>query len=394
VDLLDLFIVLAAVGYAVGGYRNGAVVGVFSLAGFLGGAVLGAQLGRPIGSRLAHGTGQVLVALVCVLLFALAGQLLMVWAGRLLRNRIRWHTAQVVDSGIGAVLGVVSVLLVAWMVAVPLASSPYPTLASQARRSAIVRKVDEVVPSDVRNVYSSLQSFIDNSGFPQVFGEFPQATHIVSVGPPDLALANAPGIKADQSSILKIYGTAPSCNRSIEGSGFVYAPERIITNAHVVAGTSRVDVQISATKSLPARVVLYDAERDVAVLDVPGLKAAPLSFAPQPADEGANAIVLGYPFDGGFTIGPSRIRQQETISGHDIYGQGKVIRQIYQIRGVVRSGNSGGPLITPDGAVLGIVFATALDSNDTGFVLRYSEIKSDADTGAVKETAVGTGACT
>jgi S1-C subfamily serine protease len=367
---------------------------VFSLAGFLGGALLGAQLGRPLGSRLTHGTGQVLVALICVLVLALVGQLLMVWAGRVLRSRIKWHSAQVFDSGIGAVLGVLSVLLVAWMVAVPLASSPYPSLASQARRSAIVRKVDEVLPSDVRNLYSSLQSFIDRSGFPQVFGAFPAATHIVSVGPPDTALADAAGISADRPSILKIYGTAPSCDRSIEGSGFVYAPGRMITNAHVVAGTSHVDVQVSATRTLSARVVLYDPERDVAVLDVAGLTATPLVFAPTPAASGANAIVVGYPEDGPFTPRPARIRAQETISGHDIYGQGSVTRQIYSIRGLVQSGNSGGPLITPDGKVLGIVFATALDSSDTGFVLTDSEIASDATAGQSASAAVGTGACT
>jgi S1-C subfamily serine protease len=132
------------------------------------------------------------------------------------------------------------------------------------------------------------------------------------------------------------------------------------------------------------------------VLDAPGVKPAqspPLTFAPAPATTDASAIVLGYPQDRGFTVAPARIRDQETITGHDIYGQGQVSRQIYSIRGTVISGNSGGPLITPDGSVLGIVFATALDSSDTGFVLTNSEIATDVTAGRTATASVPTGAC-
>ena len=145
---------IAAVGYAIGGYRNGAVIGLFSLVGFFGGAALGAQLARPLGSSLAGGQAQVPIAIVCVLTLAMAGQLIAVWGGGYLRERITWRPAQHVDAAIGAALGVISVLLVAWMVAVPLASSPYPSLSSAVRRSAIVRGVDGVMPTPVRNVYA------------------------------------------------------------------------------------------------------------------------------------------------------------------------------------------------------------------------------------------------
>jgi S1-C subfamily serine protease len=392
VDLLDVVILIAAVAYAVGGYRNGAVVGLFSLAGFLGGAVAGAQLGRPLGSAIAHGQGQVVVALLTVLVVALVGQLAMVFVARLLRSHITWRSAQAVDSGIGALLGVVSVLLVAWMVAVPLASSPYPTLASQARHSSIVSKVDDAVPGDLRQVYSSLRNYIDRSGFPQVFNDL-QPTHITDVNPPDAALLNAPGVVADKASVLKIYGTAVSCSRAIEGSGFVYAPGLVVTNAHVVAGTDRVTVQVSPLENLSAQVVVYDPETDVAVLRVAGLKATPLKFAPKAAVSGDNAIVLGYPENGPFTADAARIRDQQQIVGPDIYNQQQVKRQIYAIRGTVRSGNSGGPLIAPDGTVLGIVFATALDSSNTGFVLTYSQIAADVTQGLTATGKVSTQGC-
>jgi S1-C subfamily serine protease len=278
-------------------------------------------------------------------------------------------------------------------VAVPLARSPYPTLVSEVDRSSIVTHIDAAMPDSLRHVYSSLQSIIDQSGFPQVFGNF-QTTHIVSVGPPQDGLASAAGIGDDHASVLKVYGAAPRCGKAIEGSGFVYAPGLVLTNAHVVAGTNQVEVELENGDTKVANVVVYDPERDVAVLSVPGLKETPLQFATAPAKTDDDAIVLGYPGDGEFTIGPSRIREQDKIKGHDIYGQGQITREIYSIRGVVRSGNSGGPLITPDGRVLGIVFATALDSDDTGFVLTDSEIMPDAVIGRTATEKVSTGNCT
>jgi S1-C subfamily serine protease len=391
VDLLDLFIVVAAFAYAVGGFRNGAVVGVFSLVGFLGGAVAGAQFGRPLANSIAHGRGQVVVALVCVLVGALVGQLALVYVARLLRGRIKWRAAQAVDSGIGAVLGVISVLLVAWMVAVPLTTSSYPSLASQARRSAIVAHVNDVVPGELRNVYTSLQTYIDRSGFPPLFDNF-KPTQVTAVGVPDSALAQSPGVALARASVLKIYGQAPSCQRAIEGSGFVFAPQLMLTNAHVVAGTNKVTVQ-TASGSLSATVVVYDPERDVAVLRVPKLTAAPMAFVPAAAAKDADAIVVGYPADGSFTPAPARVRDQETIVGHDIYGKGTISREIYSIRGTVISGNSGGPLISPDGQVYGIVFATALDASQTGFVLTNAEIAPDVARGRTETTAKSTGAC-
>lgn len=389
---VDWIIIIAAIGYAVGGFRNGAVVGLFSLLGFFGGAVIGAQLARPLGSHLAGGQAQVPVAIVCVLMVSMAGQLLAVWAAGRLRERIRWRQVEALDSGIGSALGILSVLLVAWMIAVPLASSPYPRVSSAVRHSAIVRGVDGVMPSPVRDVYSSLRRFIDRSGFPPVFGDL-QSTRIVDVGPPDPRLLRSPAVSAVHGSVLKIYGEAEQCSRGIEGSGFVYAPERVLTNAHVVAGTNRISVVTSAGQ-LSAHVVVYDPRRDVAVLYVPGLQASYLRFAATPADTNASAIVLGYPEDGPFDVRAARIRDRENIDGHDIYGKGSVEREIYSIRSIVRSGNSGGPLISPNGTVLGMVFATALDSPDTGFALTDAEISGDAATGRSATAAVGTGRCT
>ena len=349
-------------------------------------------MARPLGSHLAGGQAQVPIAIICVLMCALIGQLLAVWIAGHLRGRLRWKSARAVDSGIGAVLGVISVLLVAWMVAVPLASSPYQSLNSAVRRSDVVAGVNDVMPTPVRTLYGNLQRFIDRSGFPQVFGAL-QPTHIVSVGAPDPALVSSAGVTADKPSVLKILSEAPSCNREIEGSGFVYAKDHVLTNAHVVAGADHVSVE-AGSRTLTARVVVYNPQRDVAVLDVPGLGLSPLAFAASPAGTNANAIVLGYPENGSFDVRAARVRDVGEISGQDIYGHGNITRQIYSIRSIVRSGNSGGPLISPTGQVLGIVFATALDDPETGFALTDAEIAPDAAAGAAATTPVATGACT
>jgi S1-C subfamily serine protease len=289
---------------------------------------------------------------------------------------------------------VLSVLLVAWMVALPLATSAYPKLAAEASQSKIVRGVNDVVPDNVRGLYSSLRTFFNRSGFPPVLGDLPSTSVVAVPAPPaDLPASVTTLVRNAQQSIVKVYGQAPECSRGIEGSGFVYAPHRVITNAHVVAGTRSVEIERPGG-TINAKVVVFDPDRDVAVLDVPDLDAPPLTFAAAGAKTGAPAVVIGYPEDGGYTVRTARVRSQTTVRGSNIYGKGDVKRQIYSVRAVVRSGNSGGPLLDYSGHVLGIVFATALDSSDTGFVLTDQEIASRAAQGRTATASVDTGGCT
>ena len=392
-NLLDLLIVLAAIAFAIGGFRNGAVVGLLSLLGFFAGAVIGAQIAEPLGSRISHGGAQIPVAIICVLFLAMAGQLLGVWAAGHIKQRFVNSRVRPWDAGVGSALGVFSVLLVAWMVAVPLASSPYPTLSAEAAHSRIVRTVNSVMPDDVRSLYSSLREFLDRSGFPPVLGDLPP--DIVNVPPPgDLSPALRQQVVKAQQSVFKIYGEARKCSRGIEGTGFAYAPHHIITNAHVVAGTNQVGVVVGG-ETVPATVVLFDPRRDVAVLYVKDLGAPLLHFASQPATRGAQAAVMGFPEDSpSLIIKSARIRSRITVQGNDIYGNDRVHREIYSVRSTVRSGNSGGPLLGADGRVLGIVFATALDSSDTGYVLTAKEVAPDATAGTNLVDRVGTGSCT
>jgi S1-C subfamily serine protease len=392
VNLVDVVIVLAAIAYGVAGFRNGFVVGLFSLTGFVLGALVGAQIAEPIGRGLANGIAEVPVAVGVLLLCAFLGQLAGLWLGALVRRQITWHPARHVDPGLGAVLGVVGALFVAWMVAVPLASAPYPSVAREVRQSSIVHAVDGAMPSPLREVGDGVRRFVDRSDFPEVLGAL-GSTHIVTVAPPDTGLAATPVVRRVKPSVVKVYSDAPSCDRESEGSGFVYAPGRVMTNAHVVAGGRSVRVVTNAG-TWRARVVVYDPHRDVAVLAVPGLTARSLAFAAATAKTGQDAVVLGYPKDGPFDAEAARVRGQQQIRGDDIYGNSGDIRRVYAVRALVRSGNSGGPLIDTSGRVLGVVFASAIDSADTGFVLTAAEVSPDARAGRTATATVGTESCT
>jgi S1-C subfamily serine protease len=391
-SVLDVLILVVAVGFAVSGFRQGFITALLSFVGFFGAAALGAQIAEPVASRLAHqSNSRVMLAVAVVLVCALAGQVLAVWLGGELRRRITWQPAQTVDSILGAAVSVIAVLLVAWMVATPLASSPYPKLSSAVRRSEVIKAVNTLVPSPVRELYKSLRDIVRRYDFPDVFGPF-VPTQVREVGPPDPRLAGSPVVRSAQPSVVKITGIAPSCSRRIEGSGFVYAPERIMTNAHVVAGVTRPRVEVDRQQR-DATVVLFDPERDVAVLRVPGLTERALRFSPREAAAGADAIILGYPEDGPFFVGPARIRDRINVRGPDIYNDRMVTREAYTIRGSVRSGNSGGPLLAPDGTVYGVIFAAAVDRPDTGFALTAGEVDSDAARGRTATGEVPTGEC-
>lgn len=391
-NLLDLALLAATVAFAVGGFRQGFVTAALSFLGFFGGAVLGAQLADPIAGRFAEdSTWRVAAAVAAVLGVALVGQVLAVWVGNQLRQRLTWRPVQTVDSVLGAVVSAIAVLLVFWMVATPLAAAPFPRVSAAVRDSAVVGAVDEVVPSQVRSIYSSLRDAVRGYDFPEVFGPL-VPTRVRDVPTPDPALIRSGVVSRTRPSVVKITGLAASCARRVEGSGFVYATDRVMTNAHVVAGVDRPQVEV-AGEQRDATVVLYDPERDVAVLRVPGLGLRPLAFATEEVDTNDDAIILGYPEDGPFFAGSARIRDRMEIRGPDIYDDRTVTRRVYSIYADVRSGNSGGPLMAPDGTVLGVIFAAAVDQQQTGFALTADEVAGAARTGRSATADVDTGDC-
>lgn len=391
-SLVDVVLIVLALLFALSGFRQGLLVSATSIVGFLGGAVLGAQLSGPVADRIdGSSVTRVFAALVVVLAGALLGQVVAGAAGRALRSRVTWEPAKIVDSVAGAVVSAASVLLVAWMVASPLASSPFPPVSSQVRQSALVQAVDRAVPDSVRAVYDNLRQAIDRRGLPDVLDPL-TPTQVRDVPAPDQALLDSPVVASVQGSVVKVSGVAPSCSRQIDGSGFVYAPERVMTNAHVLAGVTDPVVQAEG-EEYDATPVYVDEEVDIAVLAVPGLPEVPLAFTPQPADSGADSIIMGYPGGGPFYVGPARVRDRGEISGPDFRNSRTVVRDVYALYGIVRAGNSGGPLFATDGTVLGVVFASAIDDPDTGYALTALQVADAARAGSTATAEVGTGPC-
>lgn len=388
-DFLDFFLLAAVVLVGIGGYRQGLVVDALSLLGLIGGGVVGLLVAPPIARAAVDGNAQGLVALGIGLVLAILGQLVGTTIGTALRQKITWKPARLFDSVFGAFVAAAGVLLIAWVFAVPAAKSPYPALSEQVKKSWVMRRLDSTMPAPPP-VFDAFLDLFRKHGFPEVFSGLPRAT--ANVPPPDPKVANSAAVKIARNRVLKVTGVARECSRRLEGTAFVYAPERLMTNAHVVAGVTEPQVEVKPGDVRDAKVVVYDPGRDIAVLYVPGLKLAPLAFAGV-ADSGDDAIVVGYPEDGPFTPVSARIRERITAEGRDIYGRREVRRDVYSLRARVRPGNSGGPLLAPDGRVYGVIFAAAADDNSTGYALTAKEVASDADLGRQRTAAVSTQSC-
>jgi len=390
-DALDLLLVLLVVLSAFTGYRQGFVVGVLSFIGLLGGAVIGAQL-APLIARHFAGTIAPFAGVVTVFAVASLGRIGAGALGAVLRRRLRWQPARTVDSIGGAIVSGFAVLLIGWFIGSSLVQAPFPSVARQVNGSQVLAAVDRQVPVEVRGWFSDFRTVVAGGGFPQVFGAL-GAERILPVAPVDPAVVLTPGIVQAKASIVKVTGDARSCSRRIEGSGFVYADGRIMTNAHVVAGVRNPSVQIGGVgPSLPATVVVYDPRVDVAILLVKGLHAPTLIFS-QPLATAASAVVAGYPQDGPYTTTAARIRGEEHARGPDIYQDADVTRDIYAIRGEVQPGNSGGPLLDTNGAVAGVVFGKAVNDSTTGYALTAAQVSAAANLGRTATLPVSTRGC-
>ncbi|AVZ77587.1 serine protease [Streptomyces lunaelactis] len=396
-NVLDILLLVAAVWFAIVGYRQGFVVGILSVIGFLGGGLVAVYLLPVIWGQLTDdsevSTTAAVIAVVIVIVCASVGQAFTTHLGNKLRRFITWSPARAIDATGGALVNVVAMLLVAWLIGSALAGTSLPTLGKEVRNSKVLLGVSRVMPSQANTWFTDFSSALAQNGFPQVFSPFSNEP-ITEVRAPDPALAGSPVAARAQRSIVKVVGTAPSCGKVLEGTGFVFSDRRVMTNAHVVGGVDEPTVQIGGEGRLyDAKVVLYDWQRDIAVLDVPDLKAQPLLFTETDARSGNGAIVAGFPENGSYDVRSARVRGRINANGPDIYRRGTVRRDVYSLFTTVRQGNSGGPLLTPDGRVYGVIFARSLDDPNTGYALTADEIRDDINLGLNANQQVDTQGC-
>jgi len=397
VNVLDILLLVAAVWFAIVGYRQGFVVGILSVIGFLGGGLVAVYtlpvVWDAVTDHAVVGTVAAVVGVVVVIVCASVGQALTTHLGNKLRRYITWSPARALDATGGALVNVLAMLLVAWLIGATLAQTTMPTVGKEVRGSKVLLGVQEALPSDADTWFKDFTSVLAQNGFPQVFSPFSDEP-IKEVQPPDPKLANSAVATRAQRSIVKVMGTAQSCGKVLEGTGFVFGDRRVMTNAHVVGGVDEPTVQIGGEgRKYDATVVLYDWQRDIAVLDVPDLDAPALKFTSEDAASGNSAIVAGFPENGSYDVRPARVRGRIDAHGPDIYHRGTVSRDVYSLYATVRQGNSGGPLLTPEGKVYGVVFAKSLDDPDTGYALTADEIQPDIAKGRTANQQVDSDSC-
>ncbi|AIR98008.1 MarP family serine protease [Streptomyces glaucescens] len=388
-DLLDILLLLAVLLYAGSGYRRGLVAGCVSLAGFVGGAVTGVWVLPWVTDLVTPGTAAATVtAVLTVLVPAAVGHELAGRPALRLRRELDRGPLRVADGTGGAVANAAAVLIVAWVAASVLATSSSALLSSAIRDSRILGAVQEAMPDTTPGWFSRATSALGEAGFPQVFNPFENES-TARVARPSGDSVTPAATAAAQRGTVKVEGVAGTQGR--EGSGFVYARERVMTNAHVVAGIEEPTVRVGGTgRAYEATVVLFDPEKDVAVLRVPGLRAPVLRFEDD-AQRGDAAVVAGYPQDGGLDLQAATVANRVRATGRDIYDEETVTREIYAIRSTVRPGNSGGPLLTTEGRVFGVVFARSTSDTETGYVLTAAEVAGDAERAARATAPVDTG---
>jgi len=387
VTQLDWLIVAFASILAIFGFRQGFIVGVLSFGGFALGAFLGTRLAPlvlPQGSTSPYAPAFGLLGALlggAILASGLEG------LGFRLRRTLIIPGIGLLDVVLGAVFGAALALGIVWIAAAVAGQTPgQGRLQADIQRSAILRKLNQVLPPSgpILNALARLDPIPSISGPPP------------DVAAPEPAIAHAPGVQRAARSVVRVDGTA--CGLAIEGSGWVAEPDVVVTNAHVVAGETDTTVEVDGVSpSLPAEAIAFEPQHDLSVLRVPELDLPSLRFAPS-TPSGTPGAILGYPENGPFDVQPGRIGVTQTVITQNAYGEGPVSRLLTPLRGLVRPGNSGGPLVDVDGRVLTTVFAATVDSRVRGGYGVANEtvasVLREADQHEREGARVSTGPCT
>lgn len=389
VNLLDVILLILALARGIAGWRRGVFSGLLSLIGVIGGGWAGLWAGPkvvellPAGwdTRLATTAVLIVIFLVCISL----GSRLGAWLAVQLRGGGR---PAVIDSIVGAVVNVGIVLGAAWFLLTAVLPFGTPGLQSMIETSRLYREIQARIPDrwatvPTRTVDTLLATI-------QVFGgDDPD----LPVAEPDPDVVDDPEVVAARNSVVEIASHAPACSADSTGSGWVVAPGRVVTNAHVVAASQSVRVTDAAGEQFAASIVALDPDLDLAILAVDGLDAPALPRNTAQLATGEEAVAAGYPWGGPYTLRATRIRGVVTEQSSDIYGTEGIAREVYAVRGVVRPGNSGGPLIDLDGRVIGTVFAMSSLDPQTGYALTDAATAGYLDAASSLSQPVSSGGC-
>jgi S1-C subfamily serine protease len=382
---LDVVLLLLLALSAWGGYRRGAVLQVAGLAGLAVGFVVGAWLAPHTADLVRSDLAKAGVGLGTVLFLGALGDALGSVLGLKLRRRALGTRFKIADAVGGSALSMAALILAIWFLGINLAAGPFPSVARSLQRSAVVRAVDAALPPPPVLI-AQLGNVLDLIGFPDVFSGLPPLP-ADPVPQPAEGLARRAATAARPSVVLV---SGPACDRILQGTGFVVADDLVLTNAHVIAGSSpRVEWDGRTFDAVP---VLVDDDLDAAVLRVDGLDAPALTLLRAEVARGTGGAVVGFPH-GGYVEHRAATRRALKAVGRDIYSEDEVRRRIYELQVTVEPGNSGGPFALPGGRVAGLIFGASVANENLGYAIASPRLIPLVDRAAARTNPVGTGRC-
>jgi S1-C subfamily serine protease len=387
--LLDVLLGLLLLGYLIYGFRHGMLHSVGSILGIAAGAVGAVLLIPTLSTWIPEPGWRIAATLGAVLVLLVGGQAAGAALADLIRRRIKASGLRAVDRVFGGVVSLLATALVVSTVSVSIAALGVPMLSTAIGSSVVLQRIDALTPAPIKSSLAQLRSTVTNDGLPRIVEALggPVATPVL----PDSAPTSA-GLDLAAQSVVRITGNAYACGQSQSGSGFVVSEDRVVTNAHVVAGVTEPVVEVPGKGAQAAIVVYFDPIDDLAVLAVDGLTAAPLQLTTTLA-AGTTAVTDGYPFGGPFVSLPAEVISVATTQVNDIYGSTQNPRNIYTLAADVQQGDSGGPLLTEAGQVAGVVFAKSATTTNVGYAVTMEELLPVAQSADSLDASVSSGDC-
>jgi S1-C subfamily serine protease len=385
--ILDLFLLLLLVGAFLRGYRTGLLASLVAIVGIAIGGIAAYLVVPFVGSWVPEPQWRTAATLGAALLLVLVGLSIGESIGASIRRGTRKSKLRIFDRTLGALATTVAAALVISLLAFSVGSIGVPFLSPALASSGVVRSINTLTPNPVQTFLAQLRSSVLQDGIPRIVEAFTGT-------PPELPDVDTttPALAAASESVARITGNAYACGQNQSGSGFVVAPDRVVTNAHVVAGVSEPIVQLPDGNAYPGEVVYFDPVDDLAIISVPGVSAAPLSLT-STLSPGTKAVSSGYPFGGPYNIRAAEVLSVGAVGVADIYGQNPTPREVYTLAADVQHGESGGPLLTEAGQVAGVIFAKSDGTSNVGYALAMEEVQPVADQAESLREPVSSGAC-
>jgi S1-C subfamily serine protease len=393
-NFIDIFIAAAFLIFGWIGFRRGILRTILSIIGLIVGGAAGAIATPSIQSLISNNAFgfKPTIGLTSIILGASLGMFLFGILGSFLRVvLLPFPFMKTIDSLIGFGLAIVAVASISSTLSSAAQVIPNKTVNNLFSQSQLISQIDQYLPERFKDAAQKIQNVITDSPLPEVFKSLVESRITPTQLESDVAIPEI--VTKSVASTVRIDGIAESCSAAMVGTGFIVSPERVITNAHVVAGVKEPVITLfNSQTQLGGRVIAIDRKKDIAIIFVPGLTGEKLTFI-GPVTPNEIGFVVGYPNGGNLRTMPVSVTSEFESIGTDIDGNGETRREVIVFGGDVKPGNSGGPLLNDQGQVLGVVFAADAENKNTGYALAPSEVaKLVSETSSVMQ-AIETGEC-